>query len=298
MFAIIGMVLVVAAIIGGFLMEGGKLLVLMQPAELIIIGGAAVGTLLVANPLPVVIKTGKGALGVFTGSRYTGPFYMEGLRMLNDVFQFARKMGMAKLEEDIENPEKSQVFSKYPNILKDHHVLYFLCDTLRTSLSGVVPPYELDQMMEIDLDAHHHESKVPVDALTAMADALPGLGIVAAVLGVVITMGALGGPPELIGHKVAAALVGTFLGILLCYGFAAPLAAAMTKNIDAEAQYYNCLRVGLLAFAKGFAPQMAIEVARRSVPDAMRPSFLDLEKACKQALTAAAAAPPAGGANG
>jgi chemotaxis protein MotA len=197
-------------------------------------------------------------------------------------------MGMAKLEEDIENPEKSQIFSKYPKILKDHHTLFFLCDTLRTSLSGVVPPYELDQMMEVDLDGHHHESKVPIDALTTVADALPGLGIVAAVLGVVITMGALGGPPEAIGHKVAAALVGTFLGILLCYGFAAPLAGAMSKAVDAEAEYYACLRVGLFAFAKGFAPQMAIEVARRSVPHGMRPSFAEMEKTCKQAASAPA----------
>jgi chemotaxis protein MotA len=288
MFAIIGILLVIGAVVGGYLMEGGKLLVLMQPAELVIIGGAAIGTLLIANPLSVVINVLKGVMGVFTGSRYTAAFYLEGLRMLNDIFQFARKMGMAKLEEDIENPEKSQIFSKYPKILKDHHTLFFLCDTLRTSLSGVVPPYELDQMMEVDLDGHHHESKVPIDALTTVADALPGLGIVAAVLGVVITMGALGGPPEAIGHKVAAALVGTFLGILLCYGFAAPLAGAMSKAVDAEAEYYACLRVGLFAFAKGFAPQMAIEVARRSVPHGMRPSFAEMEKTCKQAASAPA----------
>ena len=281
MFAIIGIVVVIGAVMGGYLMEHGQIGVLMQPAELIIIGGAAIGTLLIANPLPVVIKLFKGIIGVLTGNKYTAKFYLESLQMLNEIFQYARKQGMAKLEEDVENPANSQLFAKYPKILKDHHVLDFLCDTLRTSLSGVVPPFELDQMMELDLEVHHHECGIPVAALTTVADALPGLGIVAAVLGVVITMGSLGGPPEEIGHKVAAALVGTFLGILLCYGFFAPLAGSMTKANDAEAQYYSCLRVGLLAFAKGLAPMLSVEFARRSIPADLRPSFKDLEAACK-----------------
>ncbi len=281
MFAIIGILVVIGAVVGGYLMEHGNLKVLVQPAELVIIGGAAAGTLLIANPLATVIKIVKGIIGVLTGSRYTSKFYLESLQMLNDLFQYARKQGMAKLEEDVENPSASALFGKYPKFLKDHHALDFVCDTLRTSLSGVVPPFELDQMMETDMDVHHHELTVPVSALTTVADALPGLGIVAAVLGVVITMGALGGPPEEIGHKVAAALVGTFLGILLCYGFLGPIAGSMTKANDSEGQYYNSLRVGLLAFAKGMAPAIAVEFARRSIPADHRPSFKDLEAACK-----------------
>jgi chemotaxis protein MotA len=281
MFAIIGMLVVVGAVIGGFLMEHGKLLVLMQPAELVIIGGAALGTLLVGNPLPVVIKIIKCLLGVLKPSPYAKSSYLETLRMLNELFQYARKNGLVKLEADVEEPDKSGVFKKYPSFLSNHHAVDFLCDTLRMSISGGIGPFELDQMMELDMEVHHHEVLQPISALSTMADALPGLGIVAAVLGVVITMGALGGPPEEIGHKVAAALVGTFLGILLCYGFIGPLGAFMTKQAEAEGQYYNCLRVAILAFSRGNAPILAIEFARRSVPSDLRPSFKEMEVACK-----------------
>ena len=290
MFAILGIVVVFGAIVAGYLMEKGNLLVLMQPAELLIIGGAAIGTLLIANPLPVVIRIFKGILATLSGSPYSGKFYLENLKMLHDLFQHARKNGMVKLEEDVEKPQESALFKQYPKVLKDHHLLYFLCDTLRTSLSGVVPPHELDALMEADLDVHHHEASVPVAALTTVADALPGLGIVAAVLGVVITMGALGGPPEEIGKKVAAALVGTFLGILLCYGFVAPLAGCMTKANDSEAQFYGCMRVALVAFAKGLPPILAVEFARRSIPEDIRPTFQVLEAAMKARPAEAGAA--------
>jgi chemotaxis protein MotA len=295
MFSIIGIVLVFGAIIAGFLMEHGKIPVLLQPAELVIIGGSAVGTLLAANPLPLIVRIFKSLLTVVSGSRFTAALYLETLRMLSAIFQFARKSGMAKLEEDIENPHKSTVFSKYPNLIKDHHVLYFICDTLRTAVSGVVAPHDLDALVEADIDIHHHDSSAPVRALSTVADALPGLGIVAAVLGIVITMGALGGPPEKIGEKVAAALVGTFLGILLSYGLVAPLAANLEKIVDAEAQYYQMLRAGLMAFAKGMAPMIAVEFARRAIPHDFRPTFLEMEKACKgggaPATVPAAAAP-------
>src|SRR5580698_4174656 len=190
---------------------------------------------------------------------------------------------MAKLEEDIENPEKSVVFSKYPKLVKDHHVLYFVCDTLRTAVAGVVAPHDLDTLVEGDIEIHHTASSAPVRALSTVADALPGLGIVAAVLGIVITMGALGGPPEQIGEKVAAALVGTFLGILLSYGVVGPLAANLEKSIDAESEYYQVLRAGLMAFAKGMAPMIAVEFARRAIPHALRPLFTEMEKSCKGA---------------
>lgn len=290
MFSIIGFVVVIGAILGGYLMEHGKIAVLVQPAELIIIGGAAVGTLLIANPLPTIVRILKGALGIIKGSPYTKATYLETLKMLYDLFMYARKNGVVKLEEDVENPAKSTVFSKYPKFLANHHALDFICDTLRMSISGGVPAFDLDQMMEMDMEVHHHESGVPVAALNTVADSLPGLGIVAAVLGVVITMGALGGPPEEIGHKVAAALVGTFLGILMCYGFLGPVASNLGKLNDAESDYLRCLRQGVIAYAKGSAPVLAVEFARRSIPSEVRPSFKELEKACK------GGAAPAGGA--
>jgi chemotaxis protein MotA len=283
MFVLIGIVVVIGAIIGGYLMEHGHLAVLFQPAELVIIGGAALGTLFIANPMHIIKAIFSGMLGTLKGSRFTQGFYVENLKMLNDIFVYARKNGMAKLEADLDDPEKSQVFQKYPAFLKDHHALAFFCDTLRMSISGGVSPFELDQLMESDIEVQHHEHSAPVAALTTVADALPGLGIVAAVLGVVITMGALGGPPEEIGHKVAAALVGTFLGILLCYGFFGPLASNMSKVNDDHNQYLQFLRAGILASVRGLAPQLVVEAARRMIPTHVRPSFKDTEAAIKGA---------------
>jgi chemotaxis protein MotA len=288
MFAIIGIVVVLGAVLGGYLMEHGQIRVLLQPAELVIIGGAGLGTLLIANPLSTIQAIVRGIATVFKGSQYTQPVYLETLKMLNDLFMQARKQGIVKLEEDVENPEKSQVFSKYPSFLANHHAVAFICDTLRMSISGGVPAFDLDQMMEMDMEVHHAESSRPVSALSTVADSLPGLGIVAAVLGVVITMGALGGPPEEIGHKVAAALVGTFLGILLCYGFLGPIASNLQKINDAESDYLRCLRQGVIAFVKGSAPVLAVEFARRSIPGELRPSFKDFETACRGNRGAAA----------
>ncbi len=281
MFSIIGIVVVIGAIAAGYLMEHGNMRVLLQPAELIIIGGAAVGTLLIANPLPVIIRILKGLAGVFGSGKYNKEFYLNTLKMLNDLFSRGRKGGLVSLEPDVEEPEKSELFKKYPELLNNHHALFFICDTLRMAMSGNVSPFELDQMIELDLDVHHKEVNQPVNALVHVADALPGLGIVAAVLGVVITMGALGGPPAEIGHKVAAALVGTFLGILLCYGFFSPLAASMTSANEAESNYYHCLRTGLIAFIRGAAPILAVEFSRRSIPAEVRPSFKEMEAACR-----------------
>ena len=281
MISIIGIVVVFGAIAAGYAMEHGKFLVLMQPAELLIILGAAIGTLVVANPLPLLIRIGKGIAGIFSGAAYTKAFYLSNLKMLFELYNHARKAGTAKIEEEVDNPEKSPVFSKYPDFMKSHHAMAFLCDTLRMACSGGVDPMDIDNMMEADLEVHHRESGEPVSALGTMADALPGLGIVAAVLGVVITMGSLGGPKEEIGHKVASALVGTFLGILLCYGVFGPLAAAMGKQIEAEANYYSFLRIAALAFVKGMSPILAVELARRSIPSEVRPSFKEMETACR-----------------
>jgi|YelNatPaOPRAMG01_1025707.scaffolds.fasta_scaffold00196_46 chemotaxis protein MotA len=290
MFILIGLVVVFGSIIGGYLLEHGNLQVLFQPAELVIIGGAAAGTVIVANPPHILKGILSGMLSVLKGPKYSSARYLETLKMLNELFSYGRRSGLAKLETDVEEPAKSAVFNKYPTFLADHHALAFLCDTLRVAVSAGANPHDLDQIMELDLDIHHHESAKPASALTTVADSLPGLGIVAAVLGVVITMGALGGPPEEIGHKVAAALVGTFLGILLCYGVFGPLAANMQKQAEAESQYLACLRVGLLAFLKGASPLIAAEFARRSIPAHLRPSFKDFEAACKNRTPAAQAA--------
>ena len=281
MFAIIGIVIVLGAIAAGYIMEHGNFRVLMQPAELVIIFGAAIGTLVIGNPPATLIKIGKGLAGVFGGSKYSKAFYLETLKMLYELFALSRKAGTAKLEEEVDNPSKGVVFTKYKKFAQDHHALHFLCDTLRMAVSGGVDPMEIDTMMEIDLEVHHNQAAKPVSALSSMADALPGLGIVACVLGVVLTMGALGGPKEAIGEKVAAALVGTFLGILLCYGVFGPLAVAMGKNSEAESEYLAFLRMASLGFIKDLSPILAVELARRSIPHEVRPTFQEMEGACR-----------------
>lgn len=293
MFVIIGIVAVIVAIVGGYLMEHGNLRVLLQPAELLIIAGAASGTVLIANPLYILKKIVGGLKGVFGGSKYGKAKYMESMKMLFELFSRARKEGLMALETDSDNPEQSPVFSKYPAFLKDHHVSSFVCDTIRMASGGGIEAFDVDQMMELDMEVHHHEESVPVSALSTMADSLPGLGIVAAVLGVVITMGALGGPPEEIGHKVAAALVGTFLGILLCYGFVGPIASSMAKLTEEEDAYYHVLRVVMVSFIKGSPPTIAVEFGRRAIPGHVRPTFTELEKFIKEREGAAAAAAPA-----
>ncbi len=272
MFAIIGMLVVFGAVVGGYLMEHGNLKVLLQPAELIIIAGAGAGTVLIANPPAVLKGILAGLSAVFGSSKFSTAKYLETLKQMYDVMQAARKKGLNELENDVENPDKSELFGKW-----DHHLRDFVCDTLRMAMTGGPTPFELDQMMEADMEVHHHDSQLPVTALNTVADSLPGLGIVAAVLGVVITMGALGGPPEEIGHKVAAALVGTFLGILLCYGLLGPMAAKMGKAAEEEGHFYHVIRSVLIAFLKGSSPIVAIEFGRRAVPHTVRPSYKDLE---------------------
>jgi chemotaxis protein MotA len=288
MFSIIGIVVVFGAVLAGYLMEHGNLKVLIQPAEVIIILGAAIGTVLIANPLHILTKIGKGIGGAFGSSAFTKQRYLESLKMMYELFTRARKDGLMSLEADSDAPDKSAIFSKYPKFLKDHHAAHFVCDSLRMAASGGIEPFDADQMMELDMDVHHHGATLPVAALSTMADSLPGLGIVAAVLGVVITMGALGGPPEEIGKKVGAALVGTFLGILLCYGLIGPLAANMAKSAADEHDYYHVLRVMLVALLKGTAPTVAIEIGRRAIPSHLRPTFQEAEAFIKDKGGAAA----------
>jgi len=290
MFQIIGILVVFGAVVGGYLMEKGSLLVLLQPAELVIIGGAAVGTVLISNPPHILSRIVKGLVSVFGGSKFSEKRYLDSLKMMYDLFNTARRAGLAAIETDIEEPSKSKIFTSYPTVMGDLHVSEFVCDTLRTASAGAVDPFDLDQMMELDMTTHHHEAGLPIAALATMADSLPGLGIVAAVLGVVITMGALGGPPEEIGHKVAAALVGTFLGILLCYGLIGPIASNLSKAADDEKHYYHVLRVCMISFLKGLPPIVAVEMGRRAIPGHVRPKFKVVEDSCRKKAPEAAAA--------
>ena len=282
MFAIIGIVVVIGAVLGGFLMEKGPILVLLQPSEFLIIGGAAIGTLLSANPLHTLKSIVGGLMSVLKGSKFSKDRYISSLKMLFTLFGKARKEGWAGIESDIEEPEKSTVFSKYPEFVGNHHARDFVCDTLRMAITGGTSAFDLDQMMELDMEVHHAGEAQTVSALTTVADSLPGLGIVAAVLGVVVTMSALGGPPEELGKKVAAALVGTFLGILLCYGIIGPLSSNLSKIVEDEHAYYHVLRVAMMSFIKGMSPLLAIEMARRAIPEHLRPGFTEVEKACRQ----------------
>jgi chemotaxis protein MotA len=281
MFAIIGIIIVFGSILAGFLMEKGHIMVLLQPAELLIIAGAAAGTLLVANPTHVIKDIMAGLMGILKGSPFNKARYLDTLKMMYQFLNKVRKEGLLSVEMDVEKPSESTIFKNYPDFLADHHARDFVCDTLRMAITGGVEPFDMDQMMELDMEVHHHGATLPVSSLTTVADSLPGLGIVAAVLGVVITMGSLGGPPEEIGEKVAAALVGTFLGILLCYGAVGPLASNMAKTADAQDQYLHVLRVLILSFLKGSAPMIAIEMGRRAIPAHVRPTFDEMEKNCK-----------------
>lgn len=295
MFAIIGIVVVFGSIVAGYLMEHGNIRVLMQPAELIIIAGAAAGTILIANPVNILKDIVRGIAGSFRASAYGAQRYLALLIMTFELLNKARREGLVSLESDVEEPEKSTLFARHKGFLEDHHAISFLCDTMRMAISGGIEAFDLDQMLESDLDIHQHEGAQAPGALSTVADALPGLGIVAAVLGVVITMGSLGGPPEEIGRKVAAALVGTFLGILLCYGLFGPIAQRMSKAAEEERAFLNVLRAAVIAFLKGIAPVLAVEIGRRAVPVHVRPSFKQVEDACR-AIKAVATAAAAGGA--
>ncbi|MGD0097077.1 MAG: flagellar motor stator protein MotA [Terracidiphilus sp.] len=286
MFAIIGIVVVFGSIISGFLMEKGHIMVLVQPAELLIIAGSATGTLLVANPVHVIKAIAAGLTGVVKPSPFGKARYLNTLKMMYLFLNKVRKEGLLSVEMDVEKPKESSIFKGFPDFLADHHALDFVCDTLRMAITGGVDPFDMDQMMELDMEVNHHGATQPVASLSTVADSLPGLGIVAAVLGVVITMGSLGGPPEEIGEKVAAALVGTFLGILLCYGAVGPLAANMSKTADAHNEYLHVLRVLILSFLKGSAPMIAIEMGRRAIPAHVRPTFDEMEKNCKSHIAA------------
>ena len=286
MIAIIGILIVLGAIIGGFTMAGGHLAALFHLSEIVVIVGVAVGTVFVSTPGPV-LKAMGGKLGVvFKGNRFGRVLYLDALKMLYELFQIARKDGLVAIEAHIEDPDKSSIFKKYPKVLHEHHAMEFLCDSLRLVLVGSVPPHDLDALMDGEMDVHHEEAGKPAAALQKVGDALPGIGIVAAVLCIVITMGAISGPVEQIGEHVAAALTGTFLGVLLAYGFVGPLSTAIEHANSEESRFFAFLKSSVVAFAKGFAPIVAVEFARRAIFSTSRPTFQEMESACKQAAKA------------
>jgi chemotaxis protein MotA len=275
--AIFGILAVFLAVFGGFLLERGSLLVLVQPAELLIVGGAAVGIVAVANPPHVIRRMLAGMRATFRPAVRTPEVFLRHIRMLYEVFCFVQRAGPTDLEPDVEDPPKSRIFSNYPDFLRDTATRDFVCDSLRMLVLGVTSSQELDNLLELDIDVQRRGRREPATALHSVADALPGLGIVAAVLGVVITMQAIGGSPDTVGQKVAAALVGTFLGILLCYGVVGPIATRLEKLADTETQFLQVLRIAMVAFARGSSPILAIEYARRSIPIELRPSFIEME---------------------
>jgi chemotaxis protein MotA len=281
MFVIIGAVVVLASIIVGFTMAGGQLVVLFQISEFIVIGGAALGAMLIGNPPSMIGEIFKSLMGLLKGNSYTKASYNELLKMLYDLFMLARREGLVALEHHAEKPEESDFFKRYPSFASNEHAMEFLSDTLKVIITGTVQPYDLAEMMDVDLETHHEAAaKIPA-VLAKTGDAMPGYGIVACVLGVVVTMGAIGGKPEEIGHHVAAALVGTFLGVLMAYGIFQPLSQAVETQLSAEAQYMNCIRSALLAFARGDAPLTAVEFARRNIEPAVRCTFVELETSMK-----------------
>lgn len=281
MFVIIGIVVVFGAVMGGYIMHGGSVPVLLQYNEFIIIGGAAIGSLMVGSPLPVLSKIGGSVGAVFKGDPYNKSQYMNLLLTLYSLSNVARRNGLISLESHVEDPEKSDIFAQNQFLVNHHHALHYFCDTLRMILSGGVPPHELEMLLDADIESHHKEAGAVTAQVTKMGDALPGLGIVAAVLGIVITMKAIDGPPAEIGNKVAAALVGTFLGILLSYGLVQPIAGHIELLNTSEGSYFETIKTGILAIAKGYPPQIAVEFARRVVPGSARPSFHDMEGAMK-----------------
>jgi chemotaxis protein MotA len=278
---IAGIVIVLACVAGGFVLSKGNLLALWQPYELLIIAGAAIGAFVISNPIKVVKAVLRNLLSVFKGAPYGREQYMDMLALMFDILSKARKDGLIALENDIENPESSPIFSRYPKILADHHAMEFICDYLRLMVGGNMNAFEIENLMDVEIESHHHEVSLPAHALTRVADGLPGFGIVAAVLGIVITMASLGGPPHELGHHVAAALVGTFLGILLAYGFVGPLSIFLEHRAREESQYFIAMKTCLLASLQGYAPQVAVEFGRKAIFPEERPNFRELEERVK-----------------
>lgn len=283
MLVIVGFLIVFGGVIGGYLMAGGAISVLNQPSEFVVIGGAAVGSLLVSTPGKVLSLTLSQIKATLSGAGPTRQDYVDLLSMLYQIFKLVQQSGVMALESHFEDPPKSPILSKYPKFLARHEAVDFLADSAKVVVVGGISAHDLEALMDEDLKVHHEEALKPSAALAKIGDALPGLGIVAAVLGIVITMGHIDGPPEEIGHHVGAALIGTFLGILLSYGFCQPLASNLEARVGDDAYYCVCVKAGLLALYKGNPPAIAIEFARRVLPHDVRPTFDEAEAFCRAA---------------
>ena len=278
MFVIIGLLVVIGSIIGGYLMVGGHLAVLWQPAELVIIGGSGLGAFIAANSKETITGAISGVMGLIKGPKYNADDYLELLTLQYQVFRTARSKGMLALESHIDNPETSDLFNQFPNFASDHHAVEFFCDYLRLMTLGTDNPLEVETLIDQELEVHHEHKSEVSHAVNIMAESFPGLGIVAAVLGVIHTMGIITEPPEVLGGAIGAALVGTFLGILLCYGFVGPIATALKGIVDADHNYYVCLKTGIIAHLQGYAPAVSVEFARKTLGENNRPSFAKLEE--------------------
>ena len=282
MFVIVGYIIVLGAVFGGFVMAGGHVASLFQPVELIMIGGSALGAFFVANSPKTVKATLKALPSLLKGSKFSKALYIDLLSMLYEVLAKVRKEGLMSIESDVENPEASPIFSKYPAIQHDHHAMEFMTDYLRMMVGGNLNAFEIENLMDNEIETHHHEGEVPIHALSKLADGLPAFGIVAAVMGVVHTMESVGLPPSELGKLIAAALVGTFLGILLSYGFVGPLANLLEHKLNEGTKMLQCIKVTLLASLNGYAPQVAVEFGRKVLYSTERPTFSELEGEVKQ----------------
>ncbi len=281
MYVAIGIVVVIASICLGYVMEHGNFGVLYQPAELVIIGGSALGTFVIASSKKTISLTLKAVSGIFGGHELGKKAYIELLLLLNEIFFKVKREGFLAIESDIDHPDESEVFKKYPTVISSTSTVDFICDNFRTIISSNMTPHELETLMEIDMAAQEHDAIIPAAALSKVSDSLPALGIVACVLGVVLTMGKISEPPEVLGHSIGAALLGTFLGILLSYGFVGPMASNLETRAKEHDAYLNVIKAAILAMASGAAPQSAVESARRAIPSADRPGFEELNEEIK-----------------
>ena len=285
MLVIVGYVIVCGCVFGGFVLAGGHLHSLWQPVELLMIGGAAVGAFLVGNNGKSIKATLKALPTLLQGSRFNKDLYMELMSLLFDVLSKVRKEGLMSIEGDIESPEESPLFSKYPGVLSDHHIVEFMTDYLRLMVSGNMDAFQIENLMDNEIETHHHEAEVPIHCIAKLGDGLPAFGIVAAVMGVVHTMASVGIPPAELGILIANALVGTFLGILLAYGFVGPLSSLLEQKLGESSKMYQCVKVTLLASLNGYAPALAVEFGRKVLYSTERPTFSELEEHIKKAKT-------------
>ncbi len=282
MLVIVGYLVVCGSVFGGFVLAGGHLTALFQPVELLMIGGAAVGAFFVGNTSKAIKATLKALPSVLKGTGYSKAVYMDLMALMYDILAKVRKEGLMTIESDVEEPEKSPLFAKYPRILKDHHVLEFITDYLRLMVGGNLNAFEIENLMDNEIGTHHHEGAMPAHCIAKLGDAMPAFGIVAAVMGVVHTMASVGLPPSELGLLIANALVGTFLGILLAYGFVGPLASLLEQKLDESTKMFECIKVTLLASLNGYSPALAVEFGRKVLYSTERPSFSELESHVKK----------------